>query len=220
MKKLFFGLPLMFVAFAANAQWTDAGTAMTTTDNISVGTATSLANIYSYGSSEFELALDAAAGNPDFTFMVGGNTKAQVRYLLASQGIGFEVDAAHTGATGLPGNPKLYVNGSGVCVNGTALATGYVLSVRGKAIAEEVRVQLQASWPDYVFANDYDLMPLSELEASIKTNKHLPGIPTASEVDANGFDLGEMNRLQMEKIEELTLYIIGLQKQIDALKAK
>ncbi|MCB9042755.1 MAG: hypothetical protein R2798_04860 [Chitinophagales bacterium] len=224
MKKLIFGLPLLFIGFTASAQWNGSGAYMYTNGNISIGngvTATdNIANVYSNGNSEFELALDAAAGNPDFTFMVSKNTKAQVRYLLANQGMGFEVDPAHTGATGLPGNPMLFVNNLGASVGGTTIATGYKLSVAGKVIAEEVRVQLQANWPDYVFSNDYDLMSISELENSIKENNHLPGVPSASEVEANGITLGDMSRIQMEKIEELTLYIIDLQKQIDALKSK
>ena len=59
-----------------------------------------------------------------------------------------------------------------------------------------------------------------ELEASIKQNKHLPGIPSAAVVEAEGIEVGAMQVQMMEKIEELTLYIIELQKQIDALKAE
>ena len=64
----------------------------------------------------------------------------------------------------------------------------------------------------------YKLPSLYELEKQIKLNKHLPGIPSAKEVEANGFEVGEMQANMMEKIEELTLYIIQLQKQIDQLK--
>lgn len=170
-----------------------------------------------------ELKLNAPAGqNTDFTLQQAGLSKGQIKYDPVLGGVGLYVDAAGTGQG--VANLVLFAEGSGttkaVAVGGSTTATGYTLSVLGKAIAEEVRVQLQASWPDYVFASDYDLMPLNELEANIKANKHLPGIPAAAEVEAGGFDLGEMNRLQMEKIEELTLYIIDLQKQIDSLKTK
>lgn len=97
---------------------------------------------------------------------------------------------------------------------------GYALSVEGKIISDEVFVALKGDWPDYVFADDYQLPNLSETEAFIAENKHLPGIPSAATVQQNGgIELGEMNRLLLQKIEELTLLMIEQQKQIDALKA-
>lgn len=99
-------------------------------------------------------------------------------------------------------------------------AAGYKLKVFGKIIGEEVRVQLKSAWPDYVFADDYNLKPLEEVEQFIKKNKHLPNIPSAAEVEKNGQMLGEMQSKMLEKIEELTLYIIDLKKEIEALKNK
>jgi hypothetical protein len=93
-------------------------------------------------------------------------------------------------------------------------ATGYKLSVNGKAIFTEARVQLNASWPDYVFQPDYKLRSLEDLEKSLLINKHLPNIPPAAEAEKNGIDLGDMNRRLLEKVEELTLYIIDLNKKI------
>lgn len=98
-------------------------------------------------------------------------------------------------------------------------ATGYKLSVRGKIMCEEVRVQLYAAWPDYVFDNAYPLRSLPELEKFILNNKHLPGIPKAATIEKDGLDMGDMQKRMMEKIEELTLYIIQQQKEIEALKA-
>ena len=103
-------------------------------------------------------------------------------------------------------------------VGGTAGATGYVAAINGKLIATEVRVQPQANWPDYVFGKDHVLLSLEELENSINANKHLPGIPSATEVKEGGIMLGEMQTKQMEKIEELTLYVIELGKQNKELK--
>lgn len=97
-------------------------------------------------------------------------------------------------------------------------AAGYTLNIGGKAIAEEVRVQLRASWPDYVFKNGYELMPLAQLETFIKANNRLPNIPKADVLEKEGTDLGEMQRKMMEKIEELTLHLIQQQKEIEALK--
>ncbi len=85
---------------------------------------------------------------------------------------------------------------------------GYKLAVDGKVIAEEITIKLSEQWPDYVFEEEYPLMPINELEAYIKANKHLPNVPSEQEVGNNGVDLGEMNALLLRKMEEMTLYII------------
>lgn len=96
----------------------------------------------------------------------------------------------------------------------------YKLIVDGKIIAEEMRIQNSSTWPDYVFEKNYDLMPLGELEKMIQENHHLPGIPSACEVEENGIEVGDMQKRMMEKIEELTLYVIQQQKEIDQLKVE
>ena len=78
---------------------------------------------------------------------------------------------------------------------------------------------MSGSWPDYVFAEDYELPSLKEVEASINKYQHLPGVPSASEVSKDGLMVGEMQKILMEKVEELTLYTIAQQKQIDLLLA-
>jgi hypothetical protein len=98
---------------------------------------------------------------------------------------------------------------------GTADTKGYKLAVAGNMIAESVKVQLQGSWPDYVFSKSYQLPSLQETEKHIKERGHLPGIPSAAEVKANGIDLGEMNAKLLQKIEELTLHLIEMKKQSD-----
>ena len=74
---------------------------------------------------------------------------------------------------------------------------------------------VEIGWADYVFKKDYKLMPLEELEKFVATNNHLPNIPSAQEVTQKGLDLGSVQAKQMEKIEELTLYIIELNKKIE-----
>lgn len=96
-------------------------------------------------------------------------------------------------------------------------ATGYKVAIDGKMIAEEVRVQLSGDWPDYVFKDDYHLQSLSDVDKFIKNNGHLPGIPSAVQVEQSGQHLGEIQIKLLEKIEELTLHLIALQKQNDAL---
>ena len=87
-------------------------------------------------------------------------------------------------------------------------------------ICEEVKVSLKGNWPDYVFDTKYKLPSLFEVEKYIKENKHLPNIPAASEIEANGMEVGDMQKKMMEKIEELTLYVIQLKKELDTLKAQ
>jgi hypothetical protein len=86
--------------------------------------------------------------------------------------------------------------------------------------AEEFTVDKVANLPDYVFAADYKLMPLDELEKNIQTLKHLPNMPSAEEVAQNGMNLVDMQKRLLEKVEELTLYVIQLKKENDKLKAQ
>lgn len=98
-------------------------------------------------------------------------------------------------------------------INGT---TNFRVKTSGYVYARDITVMV-GTFPDYVFAPGYQLMPLNELGQYVTVNRHLPGFPTAAEVDQNGLSLGETNRLLVEKVEELTLYTISLQQQLDAL---
>jgi hypothetical protein len=99
------------------------------------------------------------------------------------------------------------------------MPAGYKLAVGGNIIAEKVKVRKQsAGWPDFVFKKDYKLMSLPEIEAFVNKNSHLPEIPSAAEVEKEGQDLGEMNRLLLKKVEELTLYLIEQNKEIKTIK--
>jgi hypothetical protein len=91
------------------------------------------------------------------------------------------------------------------------------LTVNGKIHAKEIRVDATMV-PDYVFEDDYKLLSLNEIETFIKKNKHLPEVPSAAEAAKNGLELGEMNKILLKKIEELTLYVIDLQKQVKLLQ--
>ena len=111
-----------------------------------------------------------------------------------------------------------YPNGQISIGGGGQTATGYVVSIEGKAIAAEFKVQSVASWPDYVFADNYTLNPLSYVKDFIAKNKHLPNIPAAAEIEKNGMEMGDMTKRLLEKVEELTLYIIDLQEQLNEMK--
>ncbi|HEY8936476.1 MAG TPA: hypothetical protein VIM65_14700 [Cyclobacteriaceae bacterium] len=98
---------------------------------------------------------------------------------------------------------------------------GYKLAVNGKIGAKEVQVENTSStWADYVFEKDYKLMPLNDVESFVKSNKHLPEIPSAEEVKENGHKLGEMDVLLLKKVEELTLYVIELKKEVERIKSE
>ena len=101
---------------------------------------------------------------------------------------------------------------------GTTKIDGYRLAVKGTIRAREIRVT--TSWSDFVFAEDYALPTLDEVESHIKTHKHLPDIPSAAEVEAKGVELGVISSKLLQKIEELTLYVIEQEKRIEALEAE
>lgn len=89
------------------------------------------------------------------------------------------------------------------------------LSVNGTIRSKEIICEV-APWPDYVFEAGYELQPLSELKTYIEEEGHLPGIPSAQEVQENGVTLAKMNALLLEKIEELTLHVIRLEERLEA----
>ena len=110
------------------------------------------------------------------------------------------------------------VNDGAVMIGTAQKAAGYKVNVAGKIVAEEVRVQLKAAWPDYVFDDQYKKLSLYELEKYVAVNKHLPNIPSAADIEKDGQQLGEIQRKMLEKIEELSLYIIELKKEINEVK--
>lgn len=98
---------------------------------------------------------------------------------------------------------------------GCAANGGYALSVDGGLLSTKVSIKEIEEWPDYVFSEEHELMSLDELEQYIENNSHLPSVPSKAEVLENGIDVAEMNAVLLEKIEELTLYVIELKKQIE-----
>jgi hypothetical protein len=109
----------------------------------------------------------------------------------------------------------------GIGTNITSYSSAYKLLVDGKIGAREIKVTLSNPWPDYVFDKDYKLRSLYTLEKFIQQNKHLPNMPSAADVKKDdGVNLGEMNAKLLEKVEELTLYMIQLKKENDEIKKK
>lgn len=107
---------------------------------------------------------------------------------------------------------RMIINSVGNVGIGTA-SPNQKLTVNGTIYGKEVKVDLSVPGPDYVFEKDYKLQSLSELEGYLSQNKHLPEVPSAKEMEANGINLSEMNMLLLKKVEELTLHLIEMKKE-------
>lgn len=148
-----------------------------------------------------------AQPNSSHTLTVGGSVYATSIYVNGTQLIPHFMTSGN----------DLYYNTGNISI-GTNDPKGYKLAVAGKIISEEVVIKLQSSWPDYVFEPTYELRPLAEVEKFLRTNKHLPEVPSALEIKENGLNTGEMNAILLKKVEELTLYIIDLEKRLKEIE--
>lgn len=163
--------------------------------------------------------------NGDNNIFIGSNAKPPVDNNTVSDKLWIEASASPT--------PLIYGDfiGDKVGINTKNLIntiggqdiSNYSLYVEGGMLSDEVRVR--TVWADYVFKEEYDLRSISELENFISLNGHLPNCPSEEEVLEAGIEIGSMTKIQQEKIEELTLYIIeqdkqfkDLRKEFDALK--
>jgi hypothetical protein len=127
------------------------------------------------------------------------------------------------GSTWVVNSSNIFNNGSKVVIGTVASMPGsYKLYVQSGILTERVKVAVNGSgnWADYVFAPDYKLMPLEQVEEFVNKNKHLPNVPSADEMVNTGIDVATVDAKLMEKIEELTLYMIEMKKEINTLKAE
>ena len=224
------------LAFApdVNAQWVTGSSSNKLTldapyEFVGIGINNPLGRVHIKGAtSKIQLAIDHPDNdNPDFSFFSGGKTKGQVKYKVADGGMGFYANKDNTTSSGLNNsNLGLWVSGTvdaslpgRACAIGTQdIPAGYLFAVNGKIIAEGLEVRLKGNWPDFVFADDYNLKSLAEKEAFIKANSHLEGVPSAATMEANGLDVAEMDAVLLQQVEELWLHMIDLKKENDALK--
>lgn len=138
-----------------------------------------------------------------------GNAKAFV-YWSKSGGQGLALD--ETSAAG----DEIFIKNGNVAIGSHNVS--HKLTVNGTIRAKEIIVN--TNWADFVFEDDYRLIPLSEVETFIRKNKHLPGMPSADQVKRKGVGLAEANTLLLQKVEELTLHVINLEKKVNALQAE
>lgn len=225
MKKniILFVAVLFLGVYSASAQWTDNGSTCTTPDNVGIGFSSPtnilhvaknmtgpqiiIQNLGGGGGAGFTMIDDKNAADWKFKSMFGGGFKIRDNSNA--------LDVIQIEGNSLAN--AIYIKAGGNIGIGGITNPQSTLAVNGKITAKEIEVTLDG-WADYVFEEDYHLSPLSEVESYINKNKHLPGIPSAKEVAENGVELGQMNKLLMLKVEELTLYVIQLQKEVDSLK--
>jgi hypothetical protein len=212
MKKTALSLIALFAALQFSyAQWTTSGsnTIHSNSGNVGIGTT----------SPTYKLEV---AGN--FKTVSGSHTLFLTTGTGSNDALTLLYNGSDVAAIQLYANGTSYFNGGNVGI-GTTDTRGYKFAVDGSAIATSMKVKPSGSWPDFVFLKDYKLPTLTEVKTYIDKNRHLPDMPSANEVHANGLDLGEMNRLLLKKVEELTLYLIEKdekekqhQGEIDQLK--
>lgn len=244
MKKIFF-LALFFALYLkVHAQWTDNDSYLTTSDNVGIGVSTALnykltvnggIDIIGNGSDDVGLLLFRPnESNTEYRrwFLRADLTKNESYPYLTNRTPSGKVVIKTGTASGGSENTHFTLEGGDGTVNayfeevnlgiGTDLSSNpnnYKLAVNGTIGAKEVKVELtSATWSDFVFNDNYQLMPIKDVENFIKEKNHLPNIPTANEVEKNGVNLGEMDAKLLQKIEELTLYMIAQDKRIEKLE--
>jgi len=193
--------------------------------NVGVGTATPDSKFHISGGN---LVIDNSSAPTIYT---GTGTAELNRYLLLSNSVG-QPTASGLKVGGVlvaddytyasPSKNDLIVKGKlGIGTPLTSNPNNYTLAVNGTIGTKDVHVErTSTTWPDYVFSRSYELQPLKQVAAYIEENKHLEGVPSAADVEKDGHSLAEMDAILLKKVEELTLYIIQQQKEIEALKAQ
>ena len=161
-----------------------------------------------------------------FIESTGSSPDPNSNRLLLNYYCGKDVFVGNSTSGDFTANRDLFVNGRiGIGtrnITNCADCSSYSLFVKGGIRAERIKLDIASNngWADYVFDKQYHLMEIHELKEYIKHNKHLPGVPSQEEVKVNGIDVAEMNKILLSKIEELTLYIIELNSDLESIKKR
>jgi hypothetical protein len=198
------------------------------------------ANPYTSGVTRFAISRDGKVGignsSPQYQLEIVSSSNDYKQLCIKSPGAPLiKLSGSYNGGNGaefyqeLNGDVLINTNDSKNAIaikpNGNVAIGAYdpgsfKLAVNGKIWTQEVNVAMDNPGPDYVFEKDYNLLPLSELETYINKNKHLPEVPSAKEMEAEGLNLKEMNLILLKKVEELTLHLIETHQQIELLQKK
>jgi hypothetical protein len=172
--------------------------------NVGIGTTNPLAKLDVVGGDM--QVYNSITGSTNLNVGSAATGKTYIRLTTSSDVNGYGIIQSVLTSGSAWGNTFINPQGGDVGI-GTTDTHGYKLAVNGSVRSKSVKVEL-ANWPDFVFLEDYKLPTLAEVKTYIDKNQHLPDMPSASEVHANGLDLGGMNRLLLKKVEELTLYLM------------
>ncbi len=173
--------------------------------DVGIGTANPKASLDVYG--------DIVLGKPGENFIIHSRPWIGDALIIAPQNEngGWDWTRSFT----LKDNGQVFIGGE---LSFSSPHTGYKLAVNGKTVTKEVIVTIQ-QWADHVFHDGYQLPALDDVRTFISENHHLPGVPSEEEVISQGIPLGEMNKILLTKVEELTLYVINLQKELNELRS-
>ena len=196
--------------------------------NVGIGTTSPRSKFEAVGVGKFSASESGSSIFIDGSALPESNNWSNVRLTAGGDGGGAYLKTSldnwggyfswvHGSATGDVEIMRIGDNGVAI---GTIDTKGYKLAVNGDAIFTKVKVKQFGSWPDYVFETSYKLPSLNEVEAFIQQHKHLPGVPSAKEVEKEGLDVGENQAVLLKKIEELTLYVIELKKENDEIRKR
>ncbi|MBX2895413.1 MAG: hypothetical protein KF763_08215 [Cyclobacteriaceae bacterium] len=247
MKKHFFLIILTINSFIAKGQWTTNGNNIynSNTGYVGIGTSEPLEKLHIVGSlgiGKFTghsytglqiLYTDGGHGTTTFKHQRWGGDFYFKRNSSAGERTQFYFEGDSNHRIDIYNNANQvnirfnsdgvsFLNGGNVGI-GTATPGSFKLAVAGKIAAnEEVRVFIAGTsvFPDYVFNPGYQLPNLEETEKYIKENRHLPEVPSATEIEKEGMSLNQMNILLLKKVEELTLYLIEIKKENKELKER
>lgn len=226
MKKVLSTVSLLFLFTISHAQWKDGGTKLTTTQNVGIGTDSPIGTLHLHSATSSVLTMTYGgtgtaairSNNNVWVMGISGNSSIEEVSVGSQSGEGQRTLVL---AAGGAARLKILANGNigigtnsptqRLDINGNIKANS--MYVNGTVYTNEVKVEA-TKWPDFVFDKDYKLRTLQEVENHINEHKHLPDIPSEKEVKENGLSLGEMQAKLLQKIEELTLYTIELNKTV------
>jgi len=235
MKNLLALIVCLLTVYTASAQWSDNGGTISTTDKVAVGISNINNNFDELvlsrsksGPVVFKVENTGTAGNSHSAFSMSNTGSGDIRMQWVAQGVGtwyMGIDNSDDSKLKFKWNnaslegSELTVDRNGNIGVGTDNPQAK-LSVNGKMESEEVQVKQDIA--DYVFKADYDLISLEDLESFIKSNGHLPNVQNEKNVNDNRglINLGELTVSVLEKVEELTLHVIELNKRIKTLEAE